>query len=109
MKPGSPESQAPPVVDAALGTGSPQFYANGFTIGMTNADTFLVLQMFGKPVAVVSLSYTLAKTLAQRLNGLVSYWEKKTGKEIQTTDNLDQAFKEGTNAPVRNESDDPQN
>jgi hypothetical protein len=82
-------------LDAALR--DPQvsrLYANGFTIGLSNADTHIVLQLFGRPVAVWNLSYTLAKTLAAKLTTLVQDWEKRTGKEIVTTDGIDNAFKD---------------
>jgi hypothetical protein len=71
-----------------------RLYANGFTIGMSNADAHIVLQLFGRPVAVWNLSYTLAKTLAQKLTGLVNEWEKRTGRSVATTDEVDLAFKE---------------
>lgn len=67
-------------------------YANGFALGMTNADVFIVLQKFGKPSEVVSLSYTLAKTLAVHLGELVSDWETKTGRQLATTADIDKTF-----------------
>ena len=70
----------------------PQVYANGFSMGMTNADAFIVLQSFGRPVAVVNLSYTLAKTLSGKLDKMVRDWEEKTGQELQTTDSIEKAM-----------------
>jgi hypothetical protein len=69
-----------------------RIYANGFTLGLTNADVFIVLQMFGRPIGIVNVSYTLAKTLSQKLEKLVSDWEAKTGHKIETTDTIDRAF-----------------
>lgn len=78
----------------------PKIYANGFALGMTNADAQVVLQLFGRPVAVVNLSYTLTKTLLEKLSQLVKQWEAKTGKEIQTTDAIDKAFGLAENSPA---------
>jgi hypothetical protein len=71
-----------------------RIYTNGFTLGITNADAHVVLQWFGRPIAVVNLSYTLAKTLAQRLTKLVEEWELRTRQNLQTTDAIDEAFKD---------------
>jgi hypothetical protein len=67
-------------------------YANGFALGFTNADTQLVLLLSGRPVAVVNFSYTLAKSISEKLGKLVEEWEKKTGHDLQTTDSIDKAF-----------------
>jgi len=74
---------------------APVIYCNGFALGMSNADAFLVLQLFGKPVGIVTLSYTLTKTLAEKLAGLVEDWERKTGQRLQTTDSIDKALLKG--------------
>ncbi len=70
----------------------PKIYANGFTLGLTNADVQIVLKLFGRPITVLSLSYTLAKTMAEQFSSLVKHWETKTGLTLQTTQTIDQAF-----------------
>lgn len=92
LKKVTPEIQA--LINTALGGEAARIYANGFTLGMTNADVFVVLQQFGRPIAVVNVSYTLAKTLSQKLRDLVDDWEKKTGQTLQTTDSIDTKFKD---------------
>ena len=72
---------------------APRIYANGFTIAMTNADACIILQRLGRPEAVVNISYTLAKTLAESLGQLVAQWESATGQELQTTRTIDQKMK----------------
>jgi hypothetical protein len=67
-------------------------YANGFSLGFTNADTQLVLMLSGRPIAVVNFSYTLAKSISEKLGKLVEEWEKKTGHSLQTTESIDKAF-----------------
>ena len=69
-----------------------RLYANGFTLGLTNADAYIVLQQFGRPIAVVNMSYTLLKTLSEKLQTMVADWEAKTGETLQTTDSIDQAY-----------------
>jgi hypothetical protein len=69
-----------------------KFYANGFTLGMTNADAFIVLQFAGQPIALVNFSYTLAKTLSEKLVRLVADWEAKTGQKLATTETIEGAF-----------------
>ena len=72
----------------------PKIYANGFSVALSNADMMVVFQRYGdNPVAVVNLSYTLAKTLAQRLGQAVQEFESKIDQTILTTDRIDQAFK----------------
>jgi hypothetical protein len=95
-EPPKPPIFAPPPVPAQiaalLGSQIPNIYANGFQLGFTNADTQLLLILSGRPVAVVNFSYTLAKSISEKLAKLVDEWEKKTGHALQTTDSLDKAF-----------------
>jgi len=79
------------LIDPAI----PKIYANSFSLGLTNSDTQLVLMLFGRPIAVLSFSYTLAKTLSEKLGKLVADWEKKTGHVLETTDSIDRAFSQG--------------
>jgi hypothetical protein len=77
---------------ALLDNSVPKIYANGFSLGMTNADAQLILMLFGRPIAVLSFSYTFAKTLSEKLKVLVKNWEDKTNAPLQTTDMIDKAF-----------------
>ena len=90
-----PPVSAPPPSAQFVALADPtiaKIYANGFMLGFTNSDTQLVLLLSGSPVAVVNFSYTLAKTLTEKLGKLVEDWEKKTGHPLQTTESIDQAF-----------------
>jgi hypothetical protein len=95
-EPPKPPVSAPSPVPAQFvalpGLPITNIYANGFLLGFTNADTQLVLLLSGRPVAVVNFSYTLAKSISEKLGKLVDEWEKKTGHTLQTTDSIDQAF-----------------
>jgi hypothetical protein len=95
--PPSPQSVTLPIDTRALiDPAVLKIYANGFTLGLTNADAQLVLMLFGRPTAVLCFSYTLAKTLSQKLGKLVEDWEAKTGHPLQTTDSIDKAFSPAT-------------
>lgn len=72
----------------------PKIYANGFTVGLGNADTYVMFQLFGRPVAVVNLSYTLAKTLHQHLGRMISEFEAGVEREMLTTVQVDKMLKE---------------
>lgn len=98
---GTPPPPAPPKTDslnvltkAVRDPSVNRIYANGFTIGISNADAHIVLSWFGQPLAIVNISYTLAKTLSLKLNKLVEDWEKKTKHPLATTDVIDEAFKD---------------
>jgi hypothetical protein len=95
-EPPKPPTFVPPPVPAQfaalLGAPISNIYATGFQLGFTNADTQLVLLLSGRPVAVVNFSYTLAKSISEKLGILVDEWEKKTGHTLQTTESIDKAF-----------------
>jgi hypothetical protein len=69
-----------------------KIYANGFALGLGNADMYVLLQFFGKPTAVVNLSYTLAKTLQDRLGQVIAGFEARTERKMLKTDEVDAAF-----------------
>lgn len=66
-------------------------YANGFTLGHSNADAVLRLLLNGKPTVDVNMSFTLAKTLAELLGQLVRNLEKQANMDIKTTRQIDEA------------------
>ncbi len=69
-----------------------KIYANGFTTGIGNGDITIVLQLGPKPVAMVNLSFTVAKTLGLRLNGTILELEKGSGNTIMTTQDIGKAI-----------------
>ncbi len=66
----------------------PHLYANGFISVLGNGDTLLVLQQSGRPIATLNLSFTLAKTLVQKLGGIIESLETDSGNTIMTTDDM---------------------
>ncbi len=73
----------------------PKVYANGFTIIRGNSDINIVWQQHGKPVGVSQMSFTLAKTLNQKLGGVILKLEQATEHDFLTTDEIDDKTKEG--------------
>ena len=66
----------------------PNIYFNGFVNALGIGDVVTVLQRNGKAVATVNMSYTVAKTLAIKLNGLIQSLEHDAKTEIMTTDDV---------------------
>ncbi len=66
------------------------FYANGFQVGITSSDTSLVLMLDGSPMITVHLSFTSAKTLANKINGLMAQFEEKVSQKIMTIDDVNE-------------------
>lgn len=98
------QSKETTVLDlAARDPSVPKVYANGFTMGHGNADVQILLTHQGRPVTHLSLSFTVAKTLFIKLETLVSNFEKRVGRQMLTTSEIDKAFK---NSESVNKSDD---
>lgn len=70
----------------------PFVYANGLITFRTNADAGIVFQYAGNSVGVVGLSYTLTKTLVEKLGRLIQELEEKTDRVIMTTTFIDAAL-----------------
>jgi hypothetical protein len=60
----------------------PQFYINGFSINISNADVGLLMLLNNQPVGVLNLSFSTAKTLAKSLDTLIGNLERASGHEI---------------------------
>ena len=71
----------------------PKVYTNGFAILLGNSDVNIVWQQHGKPVGVSQMSFTLAKTLVQKLGGVILKLEEATEHNFLTTDEIDQTKK----------------
>jgi hypothetical protein len=64
----------------------PHIYFNGFTITGGNSDILIVLQRNQKPIGTLNCSFTIAKTLVQKLNDIIRSFESTVGQEFLTTD-----------------------
>ena len=67
----------------------PHLYANGFISALGNGDTLLILQQSGRPIATLNLSFTMAKTLVNKLGQIIKELEKDSGNTIMTTTDMD--------------------
>lgn len=64
----------------------PKLYINGFVNSLSTGDVVIVGKCNEEPVVVINLSYTIAKSLAEKLSGVVSMLEQKTGRDMLTAD-----------------------
>jgi hypothetical protein len=71
----------------------PRIYFNGFANTIGTGDTLVVLEWNNRPVAILSTSHTVAKTLAEKLAGSIAFLEKKTDVVIMTTDDIEKIVK----------------
>ena len=72
----------------------PEIYINGFVNGLGNGDVYTVLERNGTPVAILNMSYTLAKTFAVSLGGVIAQLEARSGRDMLTTSDVEEIFKE---------------
>lgn len=70
----------------------PEIYFNGFASNIGAGDIFIVLERNQSPVARLNISYSVAKTLALKLNGLIQTLENTTSHNIMTVDDIAKAF-----------------
>lgn len=80
--------------DAINNTELEEIYFNGFQITMGNGDLMIFLNRNGKVVKKVNLSYTMAKTLSEKLGLLIANIEQKTENNIMTTDDINKKMGE---------------
>ena len=76
-------------VQSAVTAQIPHLYANGFALSVSSADTIVVLEQNGIPIATLNMSYTAAKTLAIKLGSSVAILENATERPMLTTDEVE--------------------
>lgn len=64
----------------------PRLYFNGFTVSVGAPDAIIVLTQNEKPVLILNASHIIAKTLAEKLGGVISGFEDKVEQRVLTTD-----------------------
>jgi hypothetical protein len=65
-----------------------KLYFNGCVVTISTADCAIVLQFQNQPVALLSTSLVIAKSLAGQLSGLIQQYEEKTGQVVLTVDEI---------------------
>jgi thermostable 8-oxoguanine DNA glycosylase len=71
----------------------PVQYFNGFSLGVGNADFSMKLRLENQDFVLLKCSYTVAKTLAEKLPAVVTRFEKMTGHTLMTTQESMKALK----------------
>lgn len=64
----------------------PRIYCNSFAMTLSSGDIMLVGAANGKPAALINMSYTVAKSLSEKLAGLIESFESASEHEIMTTE-----------------------
>lgn len=70
--------------DAFQNDAIPNFYMNGFVSGSGLSDAYLVIQANGKTRAVINMSLSTLKSLAQNLTATIQNVEQKMKQETLT-------------------------
>lgn len=73
-------------------TTAPHLYLNSFTICLGLGDIVLVLEKNNQVEATLNISFTLAKSLVEKLNGTIQQLELKTGNKIMSVDTIEKAL-----------------
>jgi hypothetical protein len=82
----------------ALDAGVPQIYFNAFVNGISSCDVISILERNGKPVAILNMSYTLAKTISVSLGQIISQFEAGVERPMLTTQDVDTALERARRA-----------
>jgi hypothetical protein len=78
-------------------TNLPEFYANNFVVNLGTGDVMLIMNRNNKQVAMVQMSYTVAKSLSEALAGLIKKLEDRTDSKIMTSKFIASRMLEETN------------
>jgi hypothetical protein len=88
------QTAAPAQMGVPMATMPPLLYMNSFKAGITTTDVFVVLQHNGADVAVLNISYTLAKSLKEALQEIIERLERQTGQSIMTATTVAKAMRQ---------------
>ncbi|MDP2644200.1 MAG: hypothetical protein Q8P24_04625 [Desulfobacterales bacterium] len=72
----------------------PKVYSNSFSCALGFGDTVILFKNGSKPVALLNMSFTTAKTLAIKIQDLIARLENTSGNKIMTTGEIEMFFKE---------------
>jgi len=92
-KPASIEQEQQDRIARAIDAGVPQIYFNGFLNTISIGDVLTILERNGKPVVVLNMSYTIAKTLAVSLGQIISQFESGVERNMLTTHDVEKALR----------------
>lgn len=69
-----------------------KLYANGFAVGPTMGDMYMIGVLNNTPSFVVNMSFNTAKTLKNALDKLISDFESTTKEEIKDINEIQESF-----------------
>ncbi|MBC8236015.1 hypothetical protein H8E77_41240 [bacterium] len=75
----------------------PRIHFNGFISSLGLGDMMVILTQAAEPVAILNMSYTVAKTLAEKLGNSIVTLEQKSGNTIMTIDDIKEIFARDNN------------
>ncbi|MGE5446245.1 MAG: hypothetical protein ACM3SR_16890 [Ignavibacteriales bacterium] len=76
----------------------------GFVTSLGTGDVLIVLERNGRPIALLNTSYTTAKSLVEKLGGLITVLEQKTGNPIMTIDEITTKMGEKHKKEINNDA-----
>lgn len=76
------------IAEIAAAPNIPHLYCNGFANALSNSDILLILHQNNNIIGTVNLSFTIAKTLSEKLGKIVEELETKTNRKMLTTDDV---------------------
>ena len=96
----------------AVALGVPAYYFNGFCTAMTAGDIVTTIELNGRPLATLNMSYTVAKTYALAIGQSIALLEEAAKREMLTTHEIESMFmvkKEDENEAISPASDEDKN
>jgi hypothetical protein len=79
-------------IRVALQSDIPNITFNGMVTSLGTGDVLVVLERNGHPVAVLNVSYTVAKTLSMLLGNTIAKLEELSGHPIMTTTEIERSL-----------------
>ena len=76
-------------ISRAMESDVPRVYFNGFVNGMSTGDIITILEKNNAPVAILNMSFTVAKTLSVSLGQIIARLEEASERPIMTTHDIE--------------------
>lgn len=70
-----------------------QIYFNGFSLALGSGDVIINLQRNGRDVAQLNGSYTVVKSLIEKLTHLIGILERQSGQPIMSVERVAELLK----------------
>lgn len=77
--------------------GIPKMYMNGFHVSVGNSDVVMVMLLNGQAIGTLNMSYTVSKTLVEKLGSVMGAFETASKRSIMTTEDAEKILAEAKN------------